>query len=130
VNVYGWWSWHRNRADQGAIVVERLGRKSLGYWILGSALAITTWGTFMATNTVASYPFWDAAIAMLSVAGQILMTRRYLENWHWWIAVNAISIPLYLVKDLCLTAGLYGLFLVFAIAGLVEWRKVWLIQKI
>jgi nicotinamide mononucleotide transporter len=51
------------------------------------------------------------------------MTRRYLENWHWWILVNAVSIPLYLKKDLLLTAGLYGLFLVLAIWGLIEWRR-------
>ncbi|RDV07156.1 nicotinamide riboside transporter PnuC [Sphingorhabdus pulchriflava] len=130
VNAFGWWSWHRNRADRGEIFVERLDGQSLLYWIFGSLLAIAAWGTFMATNTDASYPYWDAAVAMLSVAGQILMTRRYLENWHWWIAVNAISIPLYLVKDLYLTAGLYALFLVLAIAGLVEWRKVRLAQKL
>ncbi len=51
------------------------------------------------------------------------MTRRFVENWHYWIIVNIISIPLYIVKDLHLTAGLYGIFLVLAIAGLVEWRK-------
>jgi nicotinamide mononucleotide transporter len=77
----------------------------------------------MSTYTDASYPFWDAGAAMLSVAGQILMTRRYLENWYWWIAVNAISIPLYIVKDLHLTAGLYALFLVLAAAGRLQWRK-------
>ena len=77
----------------------------------------------MSNHTDASYPFWDAGVAMLSVVGQILMTRRYLENWWWWIAVNAISIPLYLVKDLHLTAGLYTLFLVLAAAGLLQWRK-------
>ena len=37
--------------------------------------------------------------------------------------VNLISIPLYVVKGLYPTAGLYGVFLVLAIAGLVEWRK-------
>jgi len=66
---------------------------------------------------------------MLSVAGQILMTRRYLENWHWWIAVNMISIPLYLIKELYLTAILYALFLILAIAGLLEWRKARLVQN-
>ncbi len=60
---------------------------------------------------------------MLSVAGQILLARRFVENWHYWIIVNLISIPLYVTKELYLTAGLYGLFLVLAIAGLVEWRK-------
>ena len=83
----------------------------------------------MSNHTDASYPFWDASVAMLSVAGQILMTRRYLENWWWWIAVNAASIPLYIVKDLNLTAGLYALFLVLAAAGLLQWRKAGRSQK-
>jgi nicotinamide mononucleotide transporter len=60
---------------------------------------------------------------MLSIAGQILMARRFVENWHFWIIVNLISIPLYAMKELYLTAGLYGLFLVLAVAGLIAWRK-------
>jgi nicotinamide mononucleotide transporter len=124
VNLYGWWSWSRNKAEAGEVVVQRLGTEGLLAWIAGSAVATLGWGFIMSNHTDASYPFWDAGVAMLSVAGQILMTRRYLENWYWWIAVNAISIPLYVVKDLNLTAGLYALFLVLAIAGLIEWRRV------
>jgi nicotinamide mononucleotide transporter len=56
------------------------------------------------------------------------MTRRLIENWYWWIVVNTISIPLYVLKGLYLTAGLYTLFLVLAVAGFVEWRKVQLRQ--
>lgn len=123
VNLYGWWAWSRNKADAGEIVVERLGTEGLMAWIAGSSIVTGAWGFAMSNHTDAAYPFWDAAVAMLSVAGQILMTRRYLENWWWWIAVNAISIPLYLVKELYLTAALYALFLVLAIAGLVEWQK-------
>jgi nicotinamide mononucleotide transporter len=51
------------------------------------------------------------------------MARRFVENWHFWIIVNLISIPLYAMKELYLTAGLYGLFLVLAVAGLIAWRK-------
>jgi nicotinamide mononucleotide transporter len=123
VNLYGWWSWNRNRADMGEIVVERLGTEGLLAWIAGSVIATLCWGSVMSNHTDASYPFWDAGVAMLSVVGQILMTRRYLENWWWWIAVNVISIPLYVVKGIYLTAGLYVLFLALAIAGLVEWRR-------
>lgn len=123
VNLYGWWAWSRNRAQEGEIVVEHLTPSGLALWIAGSLIAILGWGTMMARLTDASYPYWDGSVAMLSVAAQILMTRRYLENWHWWIAVNAVSIPLYLRKDLLLTAGLYGLFLVLAVWGLVEWRR-------
>ena len=123
INLYGWWSWSRNKSQSGEIVVARLSLTGVGAWALASLAATAAWGAFMATRTDASYPYWDAAVAMCSVVGQILMTRRYLENWWWWIAVNALSIPLYLAKDLHLTAGLYGVFLVLAIAGLFEWRK-------
>lgn len=124
VNLYGWWAWSRNKAAAGEIVVERLGTEGLLAWIAGSAIVTAAWGFVMSNHTDASYPFWDAGVAMLSVAGQILMTRRYLENWWWWIAVNTISIPLYLMKQLHLTAVLYALFLVLAIAGLIEWNRV------
>ncbi len=124
VNLYGWFSWSRNKAEAGEIVVQRLARQGLFAWIAGSVIATIGWGFLMSTYTDASYPFWDAGVAMLSVAGQILMARRYLENWWWWIVVNAISIPLYVVKDLHLTAGLYALYFVLAIAGLIEWRRV------
>lgn len=123
VNAYGFWSWWRNKADTGDIIVGRLPRFAYPAWIAGTILAIWGWGAVMHAETDASYPYWDASVAMLSVAGQILMTRRYIENWHFWIVVNLISVPLYLAKDLYLTAGLYGLFLVLAVAGLVEWRK-------
>ena len=123
VNIYGWWSWNRNRADAGEVVVERLGKAGLYAWLCGSTMAIALWGTFMAQMTDATLPYWDASVAMLSVAGQILMTRRYLENWWWWIVVNLVSIPLYIAKGIYLTAGLYVIFLGLASAGLVEWQR-------
>ena len=123
VNLYGWWSWSRNQAETGEVGIQRLGTEGLLAWIAGSVIATAVWGLVMSHYTDASFPFWDAGVAMLSVAAQILMTRRYLENWWWWIVVNAISIPLYLVKNLHLTAGLYVLFLLLAAAGLVQWRK-------
>jgi nicotinamide mononucleotide transporter len=123
VNLYGWWSWKHNEAETGTISVLRLTRVNHMLWIAGSVAATLLWGTMMARMTDASYPYWDAAVAMLSVAGQILMTRRYIENWHWWIVVNAISIPLYYIKGIYYTVGLYGLFLILAVVGLATWRK-------
>jgi nicotinamide mononucleotide transporter len=124
VNGFGWWAWARKKADDGDIVVEQLTSRGRIGWVLASAIAILLWGAGMAAYTDASYPYWDASIAMLSVVGQILMTRCYLENWIWWIIVNAVSIPLYIMKGIYLSAGLYALFLVLAIVGLVEWRNV------
>lgn len=123
VNIVGWWAWTRNRADLGAIRVERLKPAQSALWIVGTVAAIWAWGSLMAAKTDASYPYWDASIAMLSVAGQILMTQRRIENWHYWIVVNIISVPLYAVKGLHATAALYVVLLGLAVAGLIAWRK-------
>jgi nicotinamide mononucleotide transporter len=123
VQGYGWWAWQQNKVAQGEVIVERLHPKPTSIWAGGALVATLVWGTLMHTLTDASYPFWDAAIAMFSVAAQIMMARRYLENWWMWIGVNCISIPLYLLKGLNQTAGLYVVFLMLAIVGLIDWQR-------
>ena len=123
VNLYGWWCWRANKADAGEVVVETLPAIGRGLWIAASLVAVAGWGAMMARLTDASYPYWDASVAMLSVAAQLLMTWRKIENWYWWIVVNIISVGLYATKGLYLTTVLYALFLILALWGLISWRK-------
>ena len=92
-------------------------------WVLAVLLATGVWGWLMHRYTDAAFPWWDAAVAMGSVAAQILLTRRKIENWYGWIAVDLLAITLYASRDLWLTAVLYMLFLVLSIFGLIEWRN-------
>lgn len=123
VQIYGWLHWTRAKAEAGELLVRRLtarGRLLVGAASIGFILA---WGTAMQRWTDASYPYWDASVAILSVAAQILLARRFFENWHLWILVDLLSIGLYAAKGLWLTMGLYALFLVLAAIGLFEWRR-------
>jgi nicotinamide mononucleotide transporter len=121
VQIYGWWHWVRGRDTQGALIVERASRGLMTGWIFGLAIATALWGWLMHSQTDAAFLWWDASIAMTSIAAQILMSRRYLENWLFWVFVNLLSIPLYAAKDLWLTAGLYGLNLCICLWGWREW---------
>lgn len=123
VNILGWVLWARNKGEEGEIIVERLSTFGRLGWITLAMAATYGWGLFMALNTDATNPWWDASVAMLSVAAQILMTRRYIDNWHWWIVVNIVSIGLYWQKELYWFTGLYVIFLGMAVWGLVEWRR-------
>ncbi len=130
VNILGWVLWARNRGDAGQIIVRRM---RLSGRIMAVALAMAAtwgWGLFMAFHTDATNPWWDASVAMLSVTAQILMTRRFIDNWHWWIVVNLISIGLYWQKQLYWFTGLYVIFLGMAVWGLVEWRRAEARQKV
>jgi len=123
VNILGWVLWARNRGEAGEIIVDRLGTLGQLVWIALAMAATYGWGLFMALNTDATNPWWDASVAMLSIAAQILMTRRYIDNWHWWIVVNILSIGLYWQKQLYVFTGLYVVFLGMAAWGLIEWRR-------
>ncbi|MDB5706332.1 MAG: nicotinamide mononucleotide transporter [Sphingomonas bacterium] len=122
VQLYGWVHWHRAAAAAGEVRVERLGPPARLAWLAGVAVATMIWGWAMHHFTDAAFPWWDAGVAILSVAAQLLMSRRFLENWVLWIAVDLLAIGLYAAKDLWLTAGLYAIFLGLAVWGLIDWR--------
>lgn len=122
-NVYGWRNWAQSRAATGDVVVERLSDAARLVWLLGGSLACLVWGTLMHRYTDASYPWWDAGLAIASVAAQLLQARRAIESWWLWIAVDVGSVPLYLAKGLWVTAGLYTVLLAIAAVGLAGWAR-------
>ena len=124
VQLYGWWYWLRGRRPDGLIDVETLdtrGRLIAGAVIVAGAAALG-WGM---SNTDASVPYWDATTTVTSLVAMVLLSRRKLENWVLWIAVDVLSIGIYSYKELYLTAGLYAVFLGLASWGLVEWLRAW-----
>ena len=121
IQVYGWWAWWRAGGGEHKVEVERLTGAARTAWIAMIALTSFAWGTMMHAYTDASFPWWDATVAMASIAAQILLARRMIENWVLWIAVDAMAIGLYLAKGLTLTAGLYFVFLILCIFGLRQW---------
>jgi nicotinamide mononucleotide transporter len=122
VNLYGWWYWARSIEQEGALVVERMAPAARGLWLAGCLVATALWGGVMHVFTDASFPWWDASVAMFSVAAQVLQSRRKIECWALWILVDVIAIGLYAAKGLWLTALLYAIFLVLSAWGLVDWR--------
>ncbi|MFD1610405.1 nicotinamide riboside transporter PnuC [Sphingomonas tabacisoli] len=123
VQLYGWWNWARSEAASGEVEVLLLPAAGRALWLAGIAVATLAWGALMHRFTSAALPWWDAFIAMTSVAAQLLMARRYLENWILWIAVDAVAIGVYAAKGLMLTAFLYAVFLIMSAVGLASWRK-------
>jgi nicotinamide mononucleotide transporter len=122
LQFYGWWQWSRSRAERGEVLVEALTPPARLAWAVAVAVATLGWGGLMHRYTDAALPFLDALVAMASVAAQILMSRRKVENWPLWIAVNALSVWLYAVKHLWAFTVLYVLLFALSIWGLAKWR--------
>ena len=129
VQFYGWRNWLQAKKATGDIPVTLLGNRARLGWLAGLALASTAWGLAMARYTDAAAPVVDAFVAGFSIGAQILMARRVVENWVLWIAVDIVAIGLYWSRGLQLTAGLYFIFLLLAITGLIEWLRQWRAQR-
>ncbi len=119
--VWGLFSW---QSAQALPIRQLPGRYLLPY--LTAALVIAAlYGALLHFWTDAYAPFWDSLVLTLSVLAQLLLIRRYLQNWWCWLLVNSIAIPLYYHRGLELTAAFYALYWLNAAYGLWQWRQ-WL----
>lgn len=123
LQLYGWYHWLHGGREGAALPVTRLPRRARTAWTLAALVATAGWGHLMATYTDAALPYPDAFTTVFSLVAQWLMARKRLESWWFWIAVDIVAIGVYTTRGLALTAGLYAVFLVLAIGGLVAWRR-------
>lgn len=114
--IYGWWHWGSAQRPISELSVRQ--RYATGGVVLVSAAAA---GSLFAAFTDASVPYLDSLVAGLSITAQLLLMRKKRETWAYWIAVDVLSIGLYLYKGIYLTTGLYGIFLVMAVQGQRAW---------
>ena len=123
IQLYGWWNWvHSPKSDDG-VAVEWMTVRMRVVWLVGTVAFAVCWGLVMRTYTDAAAPMIDANIAAFSVAAQLLLSLRRVENWVLWIGVDVVAIGLFLWRGLAITAGLYAVFLAISAVGLVSWIR-------
>jgi nicotinamide mononucleotide transporter len=118
--VYGWWSWSRSTAQP---VIRWWHWRGHAIGILACVLA----GLLLARllKDESAFPFVDSLVACLGLLATWLLARVYLENWLYWIAIDAVSIYLFFTQGLVSTAVLYVLYLSIAVLGFFGWRRDW-----
>jgi nicotinamide mononucleotide transporter len=123
LSVYGWYEWLHGGANRSVLHVSRTPRGLLVRLILIGVVGAVALGAFFRRFTDASLPFLDSALASFSLVAQYMMTRKYLENWVTWIAVDVVYVGMYIYKSLPRTAMLYTIFVVLAVMGHLRWKR-------
>lgn len=125
LSIYGWYQWLYGGAQHAGVRVSRASRRML----LGSALVgLVFWaalGTFTSRLPGSSLSYLDAGLTTTSLVAQWMMTRKILENWLLWIAADIVYVPMFIYKELYVTAALYAVFLILAVMGYIGWRRSW-----
>jgi nicotinamide mononucleotide transporter len=122
LGFYGWWAWVRRPSEVVPTLAVRRTRPL--EWAALVAIGVpflAGWTVWLAARTDSPAPFWDSLTLVLSVLATYGQAKKLLESWWLWIAVDLVSVPLYLSRGLYPTGVLYVVFLVLCVVGLRDW---------
>ena len=122
LSVYGWISWKHQNDNESQFTVRRM---SLLYHVAVILIGIVTTfllGTFW-TYFGASLPYLDAATTSFAIITTILVVRRYIENWIYWIVIDIVCAIMYFYKGIEGFGILFIIYAVMAIWGYRNWHK-------
>ena len=123
ISAWGWWQWMRGTTTDGqSLTVQTLSRQGRAWALAAVLISWPAIGWFLKTYTDTDVPWWDAFPTAASIVGQWLLGRKYVENWPTWVIVNVVSVALFAYKGLWLTAALYAVFVLLAVAGWRAWQ--------
>ena len=101
LNVYGWYYWTKGNNDHEPKVTSNSLKSNLIIAAV-TGIGILVFGYFLESLPLlveglapASVPYWDATTSILSVTGMWLTTRKKIENWYYWLAVDLIASVIY-----------------------------------
>lgn len=120
-NFIGWYQWGRQ------LGIKQVTRSRLSRLVRYTAIALlvtVAHGFLLHSLTDAYAPYVDSSILMFSLIAQFLLMNRKLETWWFWLLVNTIAIPLYISRELYVTAIVYCGFWFNAWYGLYLWRRL------
>lgn len=123
--IYGYavWKWGKNSEAKELPITYM--KKSL--YLPTLVCFLLAWAAtyyILVTFTNSTVPLQDSFTNALSFVGLWALARKYIEQWFFWIIVDAVCCYLYVVKGIPFKALLYGLYVVIAIAGYRKWKQI------
>lgn len=119
--IYGWIKWSDTKGSTLTIQQWSLKKHRL-FLLLGSGSCIFLGFTINSLTDQAS-PYLDAFTTVFSLIATFMVAKKVLENWWYWIVIDAGLIFLYSSRGYALTGLQYGLFTLLALYGWITWQR-------
>ncbi|MRT91387.1 nicotinamide riboside transporter PnuC [Ancylomarina sp. 16SWW S1-10-2] len=124
ISIYGWIYWSKSTSqDKVELIVSRIRVPLFFKLLLASSFIYIAISYVLVNYTDSPLPYWDSFTTALSIVATWMLARKILEQWLVWVLVDAVSMCLYLYKELYPTAVLFAVFTVLALYGYFQWKK-------
>ena len=121
--LYGWAKWYRGEDGRHPLPVTvwplRIHVLAVTLILAGSLVS----GFLLDTLSDAAFPYIDSLTSWGAVWATFLVARKVLENWWYWILIDATMVYVFWVKNLEFTALLYVAYLLLIPVGLLSWTR-------
>jgi len=120
IGLYQWK--YGGQAGQG-LPVSRLSARQHLYILAGGTVATLLFGYFFDEYTPAAATYWDAFTTVFSVIATLILVRKVLDNWAYWIVTDLVYVGLYFSRGAYLFSLVMLVYIVIAAFALVSWAK-------
>lgn len=127
IQFIGFYLWSKNKATDNVVKAKRLSKKGWLYLVGTVAGVGLLYGLFL--NAIGSQQAGlDGFAVVLSLTAQLLMLKRYAEQWLLWIVVNILTIILwfnaFMADGNSITIlVMWCMYLVNSTYGYIKWSK-------
>ena len=123
--VYGFSVWYRGRSADRELPVTVLPFATHAFAIAAIVVLSLISGDLLDTRTAAAFPYIDSLTTFAAFWATFLVARKVLENWWYWLVIDAALVVVYWLRGLELTALLFVVYLIMIPFGLISWTRSW-----
>ena len=123
--VYGYLLWRRHGNSKNNLAISSWSWSQQSLFLVGGASISFIVGYYLATQTFSQSPYLDAGVTVFSILNTWLMARKVLQNWLYWIVIDSAAIVLYAQNGYYATIVMYSVYLILAIIGFINWKKLY-----
>lgn len=121
--VYGWYVWRHGQHGEVELPVTSWAPRIHLQAIAAIVVVATINGYVLDRWTDAAFPYVDSMTTWAAIWATFLVARKVLENWWYWLVIDAVSVLIYWQRDLQLTAILFVVYVVMIPFGLLSWTR-------
>lgn len=125
--IYGWWAWLRSPSDKQAQTPTKPVTHMSGLQhalVVGLGVVFTLgMGFYFDNHTNANMPYVDAFTTGFALITTYMVTEKKLENWLYWVVIDAVTIYLYFSREFYLSGLLMFAYTIIAVVGYFQWRN-------
>ena len=125
--IWGMVTWAKNmNTNEDGTQDVKTRKFGLIEWIIsivGTAVGTYVFGRALVAMGAAQ-PYTDAATNVMALFAQIMMVKRYREQWIWWILIDLFCIKMWLVAGNWSMVAMYIAWTANCIYGWYNWTKL------